>query len=45
MDINSCLKIEGKVWREEPDQHWRGWGAGGGGGGGGRRREKREMIC
>ena len=41
MDINSCLKIEGKVWREEPDQHWRGWGAGGGGEGVGEG-EKRE---
>ena len=40
MDINSCLKIVGKVWCEEPDA--RGGGGGGGGGGGNWRRRERE---
>ena len=36
MDINSCLKIVGKVWCEEPDAR------GGGGGGGGLEKERKE---
>ena len=43
MDINSCLKIVGKVWCEEPDAR-----GGGGGGGGGRlekeRKERKAML-
>ena len=35
MDINSCLKIVGKVWCEEPD-------ARGGGGGVGLEKERKE---
>ena len=38
MDINSCPKIVGKFWCEDPDQHWRV--AGGGGREGGGKREK-----
>ena len=34
MDINSCLKIVGKVWCEEPDAR--------GGGGGGLEKERKE---
>ena len=30
---------QGKVWCEEPDQHWRG-----GGGGGGERKERKDML-
>ena len=38
MDINLCLKIVGKVWCEEPDQHWRGRL------GGGERKERKDML-
>ena len=38
MDINSCPKIVGKFWCEDPNQHWRE----GGGGAGGREGEERE---
>ena len=35
---------QGKVWCEEPDQHWRGGGGGGGVGGGGERKERKDML-
>ena len=38
MDINSCLKIVGKVWCEEPDAGM------GGGGGRGERKERKDML-
>ena len=35
--INSCLKIVGNVWCEEPDQHWRvRWGE--------ERKERKDML-